>query len=378
VQHHEQALAIFRRIGDPHGTAETLDFLSMAHALSGDMDNAVERGIEGIELYRKLGDRQGLAGLLPTVGFSGLSGVETLTISPPGLRRNTPDFANWGQEALQIAREISSMPAQAFALCQQCAADLSLGNYGQALESAQTALEIATEIGHIQWQVFSHYNLGCAYLYLFQYERAIHHLQQARSLAAESGSVHWILITDSDYVRCLARAGDLKRAAEVLAQRFAPDLPMISLGQRGIWLAKAELHAAEGDFEQAVRLLDRLGATAKNAEGRGVQAIPYLSLARGEYLLALNRLDAAEADLRAILEVAEALALKPMRWRAIAALGERLVKAGRDDDARHLFAQALTIVEETAATIGDAALRHLYLISAPVERLRARTNAGAL
>jgi tetratricopeptide (TPR) repeat protein len=270
------------------------------------------------------------------------------------------------------------MPAQAFALCQQCAADLSLGNYGQALESAQTALEIATEIGHTQWQVFSHYNLGCAYVYLFQYERAIHHLQQARSLAAESGSVHWILITDSDYVRCLARAGDLKRAAEVLAQRFAPDLPMISLGQRGIWLAKAELHAAEGDFEQAVRLLDRLGATAKNAEGRGVQAIPYLSLARGEYLLALNRLDAAEADLRAILEVAEALALKPMRWRAIAALGERLVKAGRDEDARHLFAQALTIVEETAATIGDAALRHLYLISAPVERLRARTSAGAL
>jgi tetratricopeptide (TPR) repeat protein len=378
VQHHEEALAIFRRSGDKQGTAETLDFLSMAHALSGDMEQALATGIEGIEMFRQLGDRQGLARLLPTVGFSGLSGVETLTIAPLSGRWRTHELAGFGEEALQIAREISSLPGQAFALCQQCASALSLGNYGLAIQSAEDALRIATEIGHTQWQVFAHYNLGCAYMFLFQFERALAHLDRARALAELSGSRHWTFITDADCVRCLARAEQLERAEEILARRFSPDLPMISLAQRGMWLARAELHAAWGNHEHAVRILDRLGATAKNADGRGVQSIPYLSLVRGECLLALGRLDAAEADLRATLDAGQSLGLKPMEWRALAALGERLVKVGREDDARKHFARAITLVEETAATIDDAALRHLYLIAPQVEELRRHTSAGAL
>jgi hypothetical protein len=67
-----------------------------------------------------------------------------------------------------------------------------------------------------------------------------------------------------------------------------------------------------------------------------------------------------------------------MEWRALAALGERLIKVGREEDARRHFARALTLIEQTAATIDDVALRHLYLVAPEVEALRLRTRAGAL
>ena len=152
---------------------------------------------------------------------------------------------------------------------------------------------------------------------------------------------------------------------------------MIAIGQREMWLARAELYIARGEIEQGVRILDQLGASAKNAGHAGVRAIPYLALVRGRSLLALGRIDAAEADLRAALELTRRWKLRPLEWRALEACGERLLATGKEADARRCFGDALAIVQQLAAGIEDTALRHLYLISEPVERLRAKSGAGA-
>jgi class 3 adenylate cyclase/tetratricopeptide (TPR) repeat protein len=374
VQDHQEALAIFQRLDDMRGTAESLDFLSMACGLSGDATAAFEHAAAGAELYRKLDDRQGLSGILATFGFY-THGAETLTLTPSPMRRS--EMEEYSDEALRIAEEISWLPGQAFAHCQRAIAASSVGEYGSALTFAAKALEIATAIEHRQWQTFSHYNLGCFYTDLGARGPAIEHFDRACELALSNNSQHWIRITNADKARSLARWRQYDDAEAILAEHLPPDLPMISVAQRGMWLAKAEVLMGRGEMESALQVLDGLGTSAKNVGFLSLRAIPYLSMLRGKALLELGRPDDAAPDIDACLEASRGLGLRPLEWMALAALADLAHAGGHDDEARAHASQALEVVDELAATIDDAAVRHMYLISEPVEQLRQHAQAGA-
>jgi tetratricopeptide (TPR) repeat protein len=313
--------------------------------------------------------------LLSTLGFHG-HGFEALTLAGGDYEPET--LTAYGDEALRIAEEISWLPGQAFTLCQQALAYASSGQFEQALAAVSRGLAIAESIGHVQWQVFAHYDFACIYMDLFAFQKSRGHFESARSLAASIGSQHWIRIVNADYARLLVRAGDIEGAHAVISEYLAGDLPMISLGQRGLWLARAEHARASGDRELALRILDRLGKTAKNAGADGVRAVPYLALLRGQVLTEVGRLDAAAADLDAALAGARRLGIRPIEWQALAAASRRAHAAGNEDEAQQLSQRALGIAEQIADGIGDAALRHLYLIAPEIEDLRRRTSAGAL
>lgn len=208
-------------------------------------------------------------------------------------------------------------------------------------------------------------------------KRAQEHFEAARELAASIGSQHWMSITNADYARCLVRFGDLDAAESILNERMRPDLPMISLGHRGVWLAHAELLLARGDVEQALEIIDQLGSSARQIGMKWPDAIPYLALLRGQAELRAGRLDAAASDFGSSLTMSRRLGLKPLTWLALVGDAERASAAEQHDEARILAAEALAVAEEMAATVADAAVRHMYLISEPVERLRQRAQAGA-
>jgi tetratricopeptide (TPR) repeat protein len=152
---------------------------------------------------------------------------------------------------------------------------------------------------------------------------------------------------------------------------------MTSVGQRGLWLARAELLEVRREFEPALAIIDRLGESAKNTRGTGVQAIPYLALVRARILTGLGRLDEAGEDLSAALDCVRRSRARPIEWQIHAASADRRLAAGRDDEARSLFALAFGIVQQLALTIEDPALRHMYLISDRVERLRREARTAA-
>jgi tetratricopeptide (TPR) repeat protein len=375
IEHHQQALEIFRRLEDARGTAESLDFLTMAHALGGDVAGGVRYGREGLELYRQLEERQGLSGLLFTMAFANTSGAEMLTLANSDF--DTNEFAGFWDEGMAIAREISWLPGQAFGFCNLAIGMLALGRYGEALTAARSALEIANNIGHTQWQTYATYNLACAHMDLAAPTIAESHFERAAQLANATGSLHWIRLVAADYARCLVQFGQPDRAQELLDEHQAADLPMTSVGQRGLWLARAELLEARRDFDQALAIIDQLGASAKNTSGSGVQAIAYLALVRGRILTGLGRLDEAGEDLAAALACVRRSRARPIEWQVHAASADRRLAAGRDDEARSLFALAFGIVQQLALTIEDPALRHMYLISDRVERLRREARTAA-
>jgi tetratricopeptide (TPR) repeat protein len=296
-------------------------------------------------------------------------------VAPSGYRPE--NLAVYGDEALRIAEEISWLPGQAFAYCQQAVSCASTGDYGDAIRAAERALEISTSIGHTQWQTFSHYDLASIYLDLGVRGQSLEHFQRASELAASINSRHWIFISNADYARALVRWGDLAAAEAILDEYLRPDLPMIYLGHRSMWLAKVELLLAQAQHEPALRLLEQLGETTRTVGFLELRSIPYLALLRGQALVGQGRWDEAAPDIEACLSQSRQLGLRPLESMALAAQAELLLAAGREDSARERASAALAIIDELAATINDAAVRHMYLISEPVERLRQHAQTGA-
>jgi tetratricopeptide (TPR) repeat protein len=212
---------------------------------------------------------------------------------------------------------------------------------------------------------------------LFSRAVAYQHFERACEFAAAIRSPHWIHLTAAEFARCLVQFGDLDRAEEMLAPYADEDLKMIAVGHRGIWLARAELLRARGRYEEALEIIDQLGSSAKNTSWASTQAIPFLSLSRARVLIDQGRLDEAGADINAALEGARRVHARPVEWQALAASADRRIAAGRDDEARSQFALAFGIVQQLAQSIDDPALRHMYLIADPVERLRREARSAA-
>jgi len=380
LEDHEEALRIFRSLGDVRGTAESLDFLAMAYALAGDGRKAVEYGMEGVELFRQLDDRQRLAQLMGTLSWAQTTGHESLTLVVGGAVN--PRFMQIAQdfheEALRIAEEISWLPGQCFVLCQRALYSGATGRMDDAIGSAQRALRISTDIGHDQWRTFSSYVLGCIYRDISANGLSIQHLERACALGREIGSSHWIRVSSGDLVRSLVAAGDLDRAGEVLGEVFTEDLGFVMIGQRGLWLAAAEYAHARGDAERGLRYINHLGETAKNAEGRGVRAVPYLLLVRAPMLMTLGRPDEAERDLDIALALIREAPSLAIEWRVLSLLADVYASTGRAEEARTTAGQAMHIIEQIAQTIPDATLRHLFLISDRVERVRRCATTAAV
>jgi hypothetical protein len=68
---HQQALAIFTELGDRRGKAQTLDYLSMAALMVGDVVEKDTFCLQAAELFAELDDRQGLISTLATQSAAG-------------------------------------------------------------------------------------------------------------------------------------------------------------------------------------------------------------------------------------------------------------------------------------------------------------------
>jgi tetratricopeptide (TPR) repeat protein len=374
LQQHEEALEIFRRLGDKQGLAETLDFLGMTMGLAGDTYRAVEYGLEAATLYRELGNKQGLSNVLATTAFCGPS-VESVTIVPTDLESHT-DLTN---EALDIARDIGWRAGEAYARMQRGMRLLTMGDIRGALDDANDAMRISLDIGHKQWQTSAYNTLASVYAEILNDERAFEFFERAITLAVEIGSQHWYPISVGQYASALVEAGGVVRAEELLAHDFDAALPAVSVAQRMIWLAQADIALAHGDPVGALQVLNMLGDTAKNAGTLGTHAVPALALRRACAQLALGRLDAADDDLGAALERAKHYGMKGLTWRIYGSIAELRKAQGRAEAATEANTMALVIIESIARVIDDPALRATFLEAPQVSRIReAATVPGSL
>ncbi|HLX57696.1 MAG TPA: LuxR C-terminal-related transcriptional regulator, partial [Ktedonobacteraceae bacterium] len=345
---HLEALATFQALSDWRGKAATLDLLGMASLLSGDLIQGTIYCQQAIVLLRELDDRQRLISSLVTLMMcGGVYETGTVVLAEVGFA----DSLHFGEQALKIAGEIGSRSDEAHTLIQMAMCLGPRGEYARALEVAQRGLAIAEEIEHLQWMTAGHRALGALYLDLLALSEAQQHLELGLALAHEVGSWNWIRIISGFLALVFLLQHDQASADAVLTAALESKAAMHTLGQRLVWVARAELALARDDPTLALHITDQLLASAFGLSNES--NIPRLAKLRGEALTRMKQAAEAETILQDARTTALKYGLRPMLWRISLAQGKLAHAQRRYEVAERRFAEALEILELLASNLPD-------------------------
>jgi tetratricopeptide (TPR) repeat protein len=353
--HHQEALAIFKGLGDQHGVAATLDLLAVTHYLGGDPPAAAREWERAVERLEALGDRQLLVSALTNLASCGGEIATDVVVTASG---PADHWLALNARARSVAREIGWAAGQAYAEIVAGSLLAPRGDMGAALALAGSGMALAERIGHHQWIAGGHATLGRIYADLLDIVPARGHLEAALELAQAIGSPLWTAVATTDFVALLVDTGDVETAAAVLATTHAADRPALSTNQRRLRLAWAQMVLAREEPVLALQAIDELLATALHATGP--HSIPWLAFVRGRALAALGQVAEAEASYGAARRGALDLGYRPLLWRTDLALGHLLRDAGRAAEARAAFDRALEVAEEIAGTLADESQRATF------------------
>src|SRR5688500_1236763 len=268
LPHHEEALVIFERLADRRGMSGTVDLIAMAHHIGGDQHAAATSFDRSVALFGAVDDRRGLANALGLLAIA--SGTFHVAATTPFMSAAVPDELR-APQSLRLAREIGWRAGEAFLRYTVGDALGWRGEYDRALPMARESLEIAGQLGHLQWTAAARRLLGEMMLDLLAPDLAREQLETAHEIARRLGSRVWMRWTAAPLAIARIRLGDTAGAATLLddAERLgdahrvqAPaDSPSLTLGERHLWLARAELALAAGRPTDALAIVDaRLAA----------------------------------------------------------------------------------------------------------------------
>ena len=362
LPHHEEALVIVERLGDRRGISETVDLIAMAHHIGGDQRAATTSFERSVALFTADDDRRGLANALGLLVLA--SGSFHVSSTTPFIGAGVPDELR-APQSLRLAREIGWRAGEAFLRYTIGDALGWRGEYDRALPMAREGLEIAEQLGHLQWTAAGRRLLGELLLDLLAPELARAQLESAHEIARRLGSRVWMRWTAAPLACARMRTGDTAGAAVVLdaAARLgdgrvhAADAPSLTLGERHLWLARAELALIEGQTTNALAIADARLAAERAADPGSQLGVPRLSLVRAEALVVLERFDEAAAELDAARDQAARQGAPPVLWRIDAARGHLHRMQRQRLEARRCFDRALAIARELAAAVTDDEIR---------------------
>ena len=355
IQTHQEALRLFEAEPNQPGMAETLDLLSMAHGLHGDVVSAVDYLSQAIDLFRSQSNTPALTSALASWAvWSGPALVET-TFSALG----TPAVClREATEALSLARTIEDYAAQAYANVMMAWWLAGFGDFGAALTHAQKALHIASEIGHQQWMAATYCVLGRLLTLMLDPTQAIQALETGLSLAHTLGSAWWIGNIRTHLVLAYLLRREHAKAKAVLEGAMSADVQPRHLAERRMLWAWGELALAEGNDQEALRIARQLLASPPGASR--MQPIPWLLKLQGEALASIQHLDEAARTLEEAAEGALRQQERPLLWQVHHSLGRVYHRMKDEERAERAFAAARSIVTELAASIHELASRELF------------------
>jgi CHAT domain-containing protein len=179
LQSWEEALTIYREIGDRQGEADSLGNLGLAYYSLGQYHRAIEFYEQSLVIDLETGYRQGKAASLGNLG---------LAYDSLGQYNRAIEFH---KQLLEIAREIRCRSAESDSLCNLSLAYYSLGEYKQAIEFQKQSLVIERAIKNRSGEAASLCNLGLAYYSLGQYHKAIDFYEQSLVISREIKQRQW-------------------------------------------------------------------------------------------------------------------------------------------------------------------------------------------
>ena len=259
---HEEALALFERLNDSNGIAETVDLLAMTNFLAGDLARGAHQLERAVVLHEAHGDKRKLASALALLCLvNGSTHASCAAFEASTLAVDTLNF----ERAVQLARDIGWRAGQAFVLYLLADAHGWFGRYDRAFPLVHESLTLAREIDHLQWECGASRALGMMLLELRVLPAARTYLEEAHAIALRLGALTWIRWTAAPLAIAMGRAGEFEKARGVIAAATIPsplgrealregDESVPTLGERFLALASAELSLEQGDAQTALSI----------------------------------------------------------------------------------------------------------------------------
>ncbi|MGA7515235.1 MAG: tetratricopeptide repeat protein [Candidatus Sulfotelmatobacter sp.] len=278
VRNEEEALAIWRSIGQKRGLALSLNEIASAEATLGKPKEALANFQEALRVRREIGDKRGLGDSLIDLGnfYDGSSDYD--------------QALKMYKEALQLQRDLGNEGLQAICLNNIGTAYSEKGQYEDALTYFQQALQLREKSKVPQDIVEAVHNLGEASTDMGQYDQAISYYLRAldlrRSMDDPRGAAieSYSLGTLFDYQ---GRFGAAIKSKEEALKSFR------DIKDKTFWMAKmlggsgeALILAGRGDeaksdLDEALDLSRELKSDGMVAEALGFQGDAYFY--RGDY-----------------------------------------------------------------------------------------------
>jgi CHAT domain-containing protein/uncharacterized protein HemY len=172
---YQQALAIRRQVGDKAGEGGTLNNIGAVYNYLGEYPKALDFYQQALAIRRQVGDKAGEGTTLSNIGIV----YRNLAEYPKAL-----DFY---QQALAILRQVGDKAGEGGTLSNIGSVYRNLGQYPKALEFYQQALAIRRQVGDKAGEGGTLSNIGSVYRNLGQYPKALEFYQQALAIRREVG-----------------------------------------------------------------------------------------------------------------------------------------------------------------------------------------------
>jgi tetratricopeptide (TPR) repeat protein/predicted Ser/Thr protein kinase len=170
VRNEEEALAIWRRIGQKRGLALSLNEMAMVQALLGKPRDALANFQQALEVRREIGDKRGLGDTLIDLG------------NFYNDRGDHDQALKMYKEALQLQRDLGNESLQAICLNNIGTVYSETGQYEDSLTYYQQALELREKSKEPRDIVEAVHNLGETSAQMGQYDQAISYYLKALDL----------------------------------------------------------------------------------------------------------------------------------------------------------------------------------------------------
>jgi CHAT domain-containing protein/tetratricopeptide (TPR) repeat protein len=364
---------ISEEIGDKNGMAEASSALGRLRNMQARYDEARAFHMRSFELWNEIGDQLGIAIALNNVGSMyqsvgdyvmaldyfqrSLGGLERLG----DRRRSATVLDNMGvtarrlgdygrglvlaERALEIRESFQDRVGIAKSFDSLSEVYQAQGNYGAALEALEKSLDLRRAIGRVHATAEALNNIAVVYEAQGSYEQAVKYLRQSlalnkakvsdQSLVAEVhrhlGELFLLQGQLGAATQSLTRSLAISRAAGYKLE--AADARYV-LGR--VYIALRQFDLAQLTLDKCLEFRDANG----DRQGRASVLIEMADLdrRRGRLQRGLDR--AREAE-----QLAAAMELPEVQWRALTIIGRLQVARSRPADARNAFDGAIAIIE---------------------------------
>ena len=370
----EQALAIWRRIGQKRGLALSLNQMASVRASLGKFQEALGNYQEALALRREIGDKRGLGDTLIDLGNFyddrgdhdqalkmykealqlerdlGNESLQAICLNNIGTayseKGQFEDSLTYYQQALQL-REKSKVPQDIVEAVHNLGeTSAEMGQYDQAVSYYLRALDLRRSMDDRRGAAIESYSLGTLFAYQGRFGAALNSKQEAFKTFAEiKDRTSWMAKVQGGLAEALILAGRADEKKNYLEEALSLSRELKNDGQVAEALGfQGDALFYNGDFKSASALYAQAQqAAAKSKEPDGI-LIAKVNVARAQVQEKRSR--EAIATLRQLVQQANDLGLKYTSVESSVIMADAMIQGHDYSHARQELGRAMQISEK--------------------------------